>query len=424
MAKDIVFFIRQQHTKDLKMARIVMKFGGTSVGTTDRIKIVAEKVKLEVEAGNEVAVVVSAMSGATNQLVDWTREVGALHDAREYDVVVSSGEQVTVGLLAIALQNIGVDARSWLGWQVAMHTDNVHGGARIEHIDAEKMSDRLKNGQVAVMAGFQGVADDNRITTLGRGGSDTSAVALAAALEADRCDIYTDVDGVYTTDPRIVPKATKLDTITFEEMLELASGGAKVLQTRSVAMAMRHNVALQVLSSFEDLPGTMVVREEDNMEKNSVSGIAYSADEAKITLAGLVDKPGIAATVFSSLADQNVNVDMIVQTAASTEGRTDITFSVSGGDVDRAKNVLEAIKEDIDYQNLLTSEDVCKISVVGMAMRSQPGIAKTMFATLADKGINIEVISTSEIKISVLISRDYTELAVRSLHTAFGLDGE
>ena len=406
------------------MARIVMKFGGTSVGTIERIKAVAEKVKTQVENGDQVAVVVSAMSGTTNQLVEWTREAGVMHDAREYDVVVSSGEQVTVGLLAIALQNIGVEARSWLGWQVAMHTDNIHGGARIESIDTEKMSARLDQGQVAVMAGFQGVAEDNRITTLGRGGSDTSAVALAAALNADRCDIYTDVDGVYTTDPRVVPKAQKLDRITFEEMLEMASGGAKVLQTRSVAMAMRHGVDLQVLSSFEDLPGTMVVKEEEIMEKNSVSGIAYSADEAKITLAGLEDKPGVAATVFSALADHNVNVDMIVQTAASTEGKTDITFSVGGSELDRAQSVLDGIKKDIGIDEILTSENVCKISVVGMAMRSQPGIAKTMFATLADKGINIEVISTSEIKISVLISRDYTELAVRSLHTAFGLDGE
>ena len=406
------------------MARIVMKFGGTSVGTIERIKAVAEKVKTQVENGDQVAVVVSAMSGTTNQLVEWTREAGVMHDAREYDVVVSSGEQVTVGLLAIALQNIGVEARSWLGWQVAMHTDNIHGGARIESIDTEKMIARLDQGQVAVMAGFQGVAEDNRITTLGRGGSDTSAVALAAALNADRCDIYTDVDGVYTTDPRVVPKAQKLDRITFEEMLEMASGGAKVLQTRSVAMAMRHGVDLQVLSSFEDLPGTMVVKEEEIMEKNSVSGIAYSADEAKITLAGLKDKPGVAATVFSALADHNVNVDMIVQTAASTEGKTDITFSVGGSELDRAQSVLDGIKTDVGIDEILTSENVCKISVVGMAMRSQPGIAKTMFATLADKGINIEVISTSEIKISVLISRDYTELAVRSLHTAFDLDGE
>ncbi|XDZ65421.1 aspartate kinase [Alphaproteobacteria bacterium LSUCC0684] len=405
------------------MARIVMKFGGTSVGTIERIQAVADKVKTAVDAGDQVAVVVSAMSGTTNQLVEWTRQAGSLHDAREYDVVVSSGEQVTVGLLAIALQNIGVDARSWLGWQIAVHTDDVHGGARIESIDTEKLNARLDQGQVAVVAGFQGLASDNRITTLGRGGSDTSAVALAAAIGADRCDIYTDVDGVYTTDPRIVPKACKLDRITFEEMLEMASGGAKVLQTRSVAMAMRHGVKLQVLSSFEDLPGTLVVNEDEIMEKNSVSGIAYSADEAKITLAGIEDKPGVAATVFSALADQNVNVDMIVQTAASAPGQTDITFSVSGSDLPRAESVLKSIQEEIRCQAILTSEDVCKVSVVGMAMRSQPGIAKTMFSTLAEKGINIEVISTSEIKISVLIGREYTELAVRSLHTAFGLDG-
>lgn len=404
------------------MARIVMKFGGTSVGSIERIKAVADQVKAEVDAGHQVAVVVSAMSGTTNQLVEWTREAGAMHDAREYDVVVSSGEQVTVGLLAIALQNIGVEARSWLGWQVAMHTDDIHGGARIEHIDTAAMSARLERGQVAVMAGFQGVTDDNRITTLGRGGSDTSAVALAAALGADRCDIYTDVDGVYTTDPRIVPKATKLDKITFEEMLELASNGAKVLQTRSVAMAMRHGVKLQVLSSFEDLPGTMVVNEDEIMEKNSVSGIAYSVDEAKVTLVGLDDKPGVAANVFSTLADNNVNVDMIVQTAASAPGKTDITFSVNGAEVERASAVLDGIKGDLNFTSLLTSEDVCKVSVVGMAMRSQPGVARTMFSTLAEKGINIEVISTSEIKISVLIAREYTELAVRSLHTAFGLD--
>lgn len=406
------------------MALIVMKFGGTSVGTIERIKAVAEKVKSVVDEGHQVAVVLSAMSGTTNQLVEWTREVGSFHDAREYDVVVSSGEQVTVGLMAIALQSIGVEARSWLGWQVPMHTDNVHGGARIDRIDIEKMRGKIDQGQVAVMAGFQGVAEDNRITTLGRGGSDTSAVALAAALGADRCDIYTDVDGVYTTDPRIVPKATKLEKITFEEMLELASNGAKVLQTRSVAMAMRHAVKLQVLSSFEDLPGTMVVNEDEIMEKNSVSGIAYSRDEAKVTLVGLDDKPGVAANVFSTLADHHVNVDMIVQTAASAPGKTDITFSVSSSELAKASSVLESIKSDLNYDDLLTSEDVCKVSVVGMAMRSQPGVAQTMFTTLADKGINIEVISTSEIKISVLIGSAYTELAVRSLHTAFGLDGD
>ena len=404
------------------MARIVMKFGGTSVGSIERIQAVAEKVEAEVSKGNQVAVVVSAMLGTTNQLVEWTRQAGMLHDAREYDTVVSSGEQVTIGLLAIALQNRGIDARSWLGWQLPIVTDDVHGGARIERIETETVDARLNAGQVAVIAGFQGLASDNRITTLGRGGSDTSAVAIAAALGAERCDIYTDVDGVYTTDPRIVPAAQKLERISFEEMLEMASGGAKVLQTRSVAMAMRHGVNLQVLSSFEDLPGTMVVKEEEVMEKNSVSGIAYSTDEAKLTLAALADRPGVAAKVFGALADDNVNVDMIVQTAASEAGKTDITFSVAASELPRARKVLDAIKDDIGIGQVLAEENVCKISVVGMAMRSQPGVARTMFSTLADKGINIEVISTSEIKISVLISRDYTELAVRSLHTAFGLD--
>lgn len=404
------------------MARIVMKFGGTSVGSIERIQAVAEKVEAEVGKGNQVAVVVSAMSGTTNQLVEWTRQAGMLHDAREYDTVVSSGEQVTIGLLAIALQNRGIDARSWLGWQLPIVTDDVHGGARIERIETETVDARLNAGQVAVIAGFQGLAKDNRITTLGRGGSDTSAVAIAAALGAERCDIYTDVDGVYTTDPRIVPAAQKLERISFEEMLEMASGGAKVLQTRSVAMAMRHGVNLQVLSSFEDLPGTMVVKEEEVMEKNSVSGIAYSTDEAKLTLAALADRPGVAAKVFGALADDNVNVDMIVQTAASEAGKTDITFSVAASELPRARKVLDAIKDDIGIGQVLAEENVCKISVVGMAMRSQPGVARTMFSTLANKGINIEVISTSEIKISVLISRDYTELAVRSLHTAFGLD--
>ena len=404
------------------MARIVMKFGGTSVGSIDRIKAVAERVKAERERDNEVVVVVSAMAGATNDLVALTSETGSLHDAREYDAVVSTGEQVAVGLLAIALQNLGVDARSWLGWQLPIVTDQIHGGARIERIETETIEERLGLGQVAVVAGFQGIANDNRITTLGRGGSDTSAVAMAAALNADRCDIYTDVDGVYTADPRVAPKAQKIDRITFEEMLEMASGGAKVLQTRSVAMAMRHGVNLQVLSGFEDLPGTMVIKEEEIMEKNSVSGIAYSSDEAKITLASLEDRPGVAAAVFGALADQNVNVDMIVQTAASAEGKTDITFSVPGSELDRAVKALEAVRKEVAFEELLADEDVCKISVIGMAMRSQPGVARTMFETLAEKGINIAAISTSEIKISVLISREYTELAVRSLHTAFGLD--
>lgn len=404
------------------MARIVQKFGGTSVGSVERIKAVAQKVKATVEDGHEVAVVVSAMSGTTNHLVTWAKECGAFHDAREYDTVVATGEQVTIGLLAIALQDIGVDARSWLGWQIPIHTDDAHGAARIETIDTTKISERMAKGQVAVVAGFQGIGPDHRITTLGRGGSDTSAVALAAALNADRCDIFTDVDGVYTCDPRVVPKAQKLDHITFEEMLEMASGGAKVLQTRSVAMAMRHKVKLQVLSSFEDLPGTMVIEEEPDMEKSSVSGIAFSLDEAKVTLVAIEDSPGIAATVFGALADAHINVDMIVQTAASEPGKTDITFSVPETDLERTRKVLDDVQKIITCANMITSSDICKISVVGVAMRSQPGVAKTMFETLADKGINIEVISTSEIKISVLIASDYKELAVRSLHSAFGLD--
>lgn len=404
------------------MARIVQKFGGTSVGSVERIKAVAQKVKATVDAGHEVAVVVSAMSGTTNQLVSWAKECGTFHDAREYDAVVASGEQVTVGLLAIALQDIGVDARSWLGWQIPIHTDDAHGSARIESIDTTILSERLSMGQVAVVAGFQGIGPDNRITTLGRGGSDTSAVALAAALQADRCDIFTDVDGVYTCDPRMVPKATKLDNITFEEMLEMASGGAKVLQTRSVAMAMRHGVKLQVLSSFEDSPGTMVIEEKSDMEKNLVSGIAFSLDEAKVTLVAIEDSPGIAAKIFGDLADAHINVDMIVQTAASEPGKTDITFSVPETDLERTRQVLDEVRKVITCADMITSSHVCKISVVGVAMRSQPGIAKTMFETLAEKGINIEVISTSEIKISVLIASEYKELAVRSLHTAFHLD--
>ncbi|MAJ34968.1 MAG: aspartate kinase [Candidatus Puniceispirillum sp. TMED52] len=404
------------------MARIVQKFGGTSVGSVERIKAVAQKVKATVDAGHEVAVVVSAMSGTTNQLVTWAKQCGTFHDAREYDAVVASGEQVTVGLLAIALQDIGVDARSWLGWQIPIHTDDAHGSARIESIDTAILSERLSMGQVAVVAGFQGIGPNHRITTLGRGGSDTSAVALAAALRADRCDIFTDVDGVYTCDPRMVPKATKLDNITFEEMLEMASGGAKVLQTRSVAMAMRHGVKLQVLSSFEDSPGTMVIEEKSEMEKNLVSGIAFSLDEAKVTLVAIEDSPGIAAKIFGDLADAHINVDMIVQTAASEPGKTDITFSVPETDLERTRKVLDEVRKVITCADMITSSHVCKISVVGVAMRSQPGIAKTMFETLAEKGINIEVISTSEIKISVLIASEYKELAVRSLHTAFHLD--
>ena len=406
------------------MALIVQKFGGTSVGDLDRIRKSASRVKQETDAGNQVAVVVSAMAGTTNQLVSWARDIGPMHDAREYDTIVASGEQVTVGLLAIALQNIGVDARSWLGWQIPVRTDEVHGAARIESIDTELMRARLASGQVAVVAGFQGIAPDGRIATLGRGGSDTSAVALAAALSADRCDIYTDVDGVYTTDPRIAPKARKLDAISFEEMLEMASLGAKVLQTRSVAMAMRHNVKLQVRSSFSDAPGTLVVNEDAIVEQEKISGIAYSPDEAKVTIEGLPDEPGTAAAIFGELAANHINVDMIVQSATGEGQGADITFSMGRSDLARAMELINASKDRLAFYNLSAAENVTKISVVGMAMRSQPGVAKTMFETLAERGINIEVISTSEIKISVLIASEYTELAVRSLHTAFGLDGE
>ena len=406
------------------MALIVQKFGGTSVGDLDRIRNVAARVQQEVNAGHQVAVVVSAMAGTTNQLVSWARDIGPIHDAREYDTIVASGEQVTVGLLAIALQNLGIDARSWLGWQVPVRTDDVHGAARIDAIDTALMRERLAAGQVAVVAGFQGIAPDGRIATLGRGGSDTSAVALAAALEADRCDIYTDVDGVYTTDPRIAPKAQKLDAITFEEMLEMASLGAKVLQTRSVAMAMRHNVNLQVRSSFSDATGTLVVNEDVIVEQEKISGIAYSPDEAKVTIQGLPDKPGTAAAIFGELSENHINVDMIVQSATGEGQGADITFSLGRGDLAKALELINAGRDRLGFQDLVATENVTKISVVGMAMRSQPGVAGTMFETLAERGINIEVISTSEIKISVLIASEYTELAVRSLHSAFGLDAE
>ena len=402
------------------MARIVMKFGGTSVGDIDRIKNVAKRVKREVEAGNQVAVVVSAMSGVTNQLVDWCKQMAPLHDAREYDQVVATGEQVTTGLLSIGLQELGVDARSWCGWQLPIHTDGVHGKARIMSIDTEDMVRRMEKGQVAVVAGFQGVGPDNRISTLGRGGSDTSAVALAAALSADRCDIYTDVDGVYTTDPRIVKCAKKLDKITYEEMLELASVGAKVLQTRSVEMAMKHRVRVQVLSSFEDKPGTLVCDEDEIVEKELVSGIAYSRDEAKITLIKVPDRPGVAASIFGPLADAAINVDMIVQNVSEDGKSTDLTFTVGKADLERAKKVIEAA--NLGYERLAADANVVKVSVIGVGMRSHAGIAQKMFHTLAAAGINIQVISTSEIKISVLIEEKYTELALRALHTAYGLD--
>lgn len=403
------------------MARIVMKFGGTSVADLDRIRNVAKRVKAEVDRGNEVAAVVSAMAGQTNQLVTWCQQLSPLFDAREYDAVVSTGEQVTAGLLAIALQELGQDARSWQGWQIAVETDGAHGKARIQSIEGEELLARMKQGQVPVVTGFQGIGPDNRITTLGRGGSDTSAVALAAALKADRCDIYTDVDGVYTTDPRIVPGARKLNKITYEEMLELASVGAKVLQTRSVELAMKEHVRVQVLSSFADTPGTLVVDEEEVVEQEIVAGIAYSRDEAKITVRRVPDRPGIAAAVFVPLADAGINVDMIVQNVAA-DGTTDVTFTVGKTDFLRAKAVLEAAQKEIGFSEILSDQNVAKISVVGVGMRSHAGVAGTMFRTLAERGINIQVISTSEIKVSVLVAAEYTELAVRALHTAYQLD--
>ncbi|ABC21547.1 aspartate kinase [Rhodospirillum rubrum] len=404
------------------MARIVMKFGGTSVGDVDRIRNVARRVKAEVDAGNEVAVVVSAMSGETNRLVGFCDSMTNMYDAREYDAVVATGEQVTIGLLAIALQDIGVEARSWMGWQIPIHTDEAHGKARILSIDTTVLEQRLASGQVAVVAGFQGLGPNNRVTTLGRGGSDTSAVALAAALKADRCDIYTDVDGVYTTDPRIVPKARKLDRITYEEMLEQASLGAKVLQTRSVEMAMKHRVRVRVLSSFSDAPGTLVCDEDEIVEKELVSGIAYSRDEAKITLVKVSDRPGVAARIFGPLADANINVDMIVQNVSEDGHSTDLTFTLPRSDLARALKVLEGARDDINYRELTTSSAVVKVSVIGVGMRSHAGVAQTMFRALSEKGINIHVISTSEIKVSVLIAEEYMELAVRALHSAYGLD--
>jgi aspartate kinase len=405
------------------MARIVMKFGGTSVADLDRIRTVAGRVKREVEAGNQVAVVVSAMAGATNQLVKWCQDLSPLHDAREYDTVVATGEQVTIGLTAIALQAIGIEARSWQGWQVPILTDSAHGKARVEGIDGTELIRRMEAGQVPVVAGFQDVEPvRNRVTTLGRGGSDLSAVALAAALRADRCDIYTDVDGIYTTDPRIVPRARKLDRISYEEMLELASVGAKVLQTRSVELAMKQRVRVQVLSSFEDKPGSLVVDEDEIVEQPLVSGIAYSRDDAKVTLRRVPDRPGVAARVFDTLAGANVNVDMIVQNVGA-DGSTDMTFTVGKADLARAKDVLGRVRDELGYEGLLADPEVAKISVVGIGMRSHAGVANTMFRALAEKGINIQVISTSEIKVSVLVGAEYTELAVRALHTAYGLDG-
>jgi len=405
------------------MARIVMKFGGTSVADLDRIRNVARRVKREVDAGHEVAVVVSAMSGVTNQLVAWVNQVAPLYDAREYDAVVATGEQVTSGLTALALQQLGVNARSWQGWQLPLVYDDAHGKARIMDVRTDEML-RLfaEQKQVAVVAGFQGVAPGNRISTLGRGGSDTSAVALAAALRADRCDIYTAGEGVYTCDPRIVSRARKLEKITYEEMLEMASLGAKVLQTRSVELAMNHRVRVQVLSSFEDKPGTLVVDEDEIVEKQVVSGIAYSRDEAKVTLTKVADKPGVAAAIFGPLADASVNVDMIVQSSSEDGKTTDMTFTVGKADMERATKLLRESAARVGFGELIAEPGVVKVSVIGVGMRSYAGVALTMFRTLAEKGINIQVISTSEIKISVLIDEQYLELALRALHSAYGLD--
>ncbi|WP_040820517.1 aspartate kinase [Thalassobium sp. R2A62] len=409
------------------MPTLVMKFGGTSVANLDRIRRAAKRVGVEVAKGYDVIVIVSAMSGKTNELVGWVNETSPLHDAREYDAVVSSGENVTAGLMALTLQEMKVPARSWQGWQVPLMTNDAHSAARIEEIPSENITASFAEGmKVAVVAGFQGVSPKGRITTLGRGGSDTTAVAFAAAFEADRCDIYTDVDGVYTTDPRITSKARKLDKIAFEEMLELASLGAKVLQTRSVELAMRHKVKLRVLSSFEeqsDEAGTLVCDEEEIMESNVVSGVAYSRDEAKMTLISVADRPGIAAAIFGPLSESGVNVDMIVQNI-SEEGRTDMTFSCPVDQVTRAEKAMADAKAsgDINYHDLVADTDVSKISVVGIGMRSHAGVAAKMFSSLHDEGINIKVITTSEIKISVLIDRKYMELAVQALHDAFELE--
>ena len=409
------------------MPRLVMKFGGTSVANLDRIRNAAERVRLEVAKGYDVIVIVSAMSGKTNELVGWVNKTSALYDAREYDAVVSSGENVTAGLMALTLQEMDIPARSWQGWQVPVQTTSAHANARIEAIPSANLDEKFAQGmRVAVVAGFQGVSPEGRITTLGRGGSDTTAVAFAAAFDAERCDIYTDVDGVYTTDPRISSKARKLDKIAFEEMLELASLGAKVLQTRSVELAMRFNVRLRVLSSFEDpsdTAGTLVCAEEEIMESNVVAGVAYSRDEAKMTLISVADRPGIAAAIFGPLSEAGVNVDMIVQNI-SEDGRTDMTFSCPTDQVLRAEKAMQTAKDEgtINYHDLVADEAVAKVSVVGIGMRSHAGVAAQMFRALHREGINIKVITTSEIKISVLIERKYMELAVQTLHDAFELE--
>ena len=415
------------------MGRLVMKFGGTSVADIARIRNVARHVEREVKAGHHVAVVVSAMAGTTNQLIEWCKQAAPIYDAREYDAVVATGEQITAGLLAIVLQEIGIPARSWAGWQIPIETDGVHGSARMTNINGAEILKRMEQGQVAVITGFQGIGPDKRLTTLGRGGSDTSAVAIAAAIEGS-CDIYTDVDGVYTADPRIVTGAQKLDRISYEEMLEQASLGAKVLQPRSVELAMVYNVPLQVRSSFEAPdspnqnnangtgPGTIVCQEDKFMEQHVVSGIAYSRDEAKISLRKVKDKPGVSAAIFGPLAEADISVDMIVQNVSSDGAFANLTFTLPRKDLRKAIDVLNGIKSTLEFQELTHSADVAKVSVVGIGMRSHAGVAAKMFKALADKGINIQAITTSEIKVSVLIDEAYTELAVRALHTAYGLD--
>ena len=404
------------------MELVVLKFGGTSVADVPQIKKIALKIKGEVDQGNKVIVVVSAMSGVTNNLIDLVNQTSKNFSLSEHDVVLSTGEQITSALLSIALEELSLKARSWMGWQVPIVSDNTHGKAVIKDIKTSNIMGSIKKGYIAIVSGFQGISEDNRITTLGRGGSDTTAVALAAAFSADRCDIYTDVDGVYTTDPRIVKKAKKLDFITYEEMLELASQGAKVLQTRSVALAMKYNVNLRVLSSFANVSGTLIAEERGNMEKSEISGIAHSLNEAKITLSDIPDQPGQAANIFGALAEFSVNVDMIVQSSSINHGSTDMTFTIPETDLLIAEKVIKKIKGNIGFKKFTSETNVVKISIVGNAMRSQSGIAKTMFQTLAKNHINIQVISTSEIKISVLISSEYYELAMRSLHLAFDLE--